>query len=185
MSAELSLLFLLCLLSAVIGFSFSKRFGLPGIGVWRNLSGHLPALLILGAAIIALSYWVFDRRFAVVSPISYPKDALSLLCIPFKGALTEETVLRLCVVTLCVGFLRSKIRGVIAASAFASLFAWKYFQFVGVAVGFNYLFMAHLGLSFLVNLVLGYLFVREGLIYAMALKFILGIKYVVMWWAAA
>jgi hypothetical protein len=184
LAAELFLLFIICLLSAVVGFSFSKRFGLPGFGAWRKLPSHLPALLIVGAGMIALSYVVFDRHFVAVSPLSYPRDPWSLFWIPLKGALTEETILRLCLVTLCVGFLKGKLQGVVAASAIASLFTWKYLQFVGVDMGFNYLFVVQTGLAFLVNLVLGYLYVTEGLIYAMTLKFVLGMKYAVMWWIA-
>jgi hypothetical protein len=179
---QLLLLFILCLLSAVIGFSFSKRFGLPGFGSWRKLLQHLPLLLSLGAFLIALSYVVFDRRFVLVSPKSYPSDPIHLLLLPLKGALTEETILRLCLVTLCVGFLRRKISGVVAASTIGALFTWKYFQFIGAAVGFNTLFTAQMVLAFIVNVVLGYLFVTEGLIYAITLKFILGLKYVLVCW---
>lgn len=181
--AELFLLFILCLLSAVIGFAFSKRFGLPGFGEWSTLRKHLPALLVLGGFLIALSYFLFDRYFATLSPASYPRSLWLLLFLPLKGALTEETILRLCLVTICVGLFRHKLYGVLVASAVASLFTWKYFQFMGVAVGFNYLFTVQMLLAFLVNLVLGYLFVTEGLTHAMALKFILGLKYAVAWWA--
>jgi hypothetical protein len=51
-----------------------------------------------------------------------------------------------------------------------------------VAVEFNSLFLAQTGLALVVNLILGYLFVTEGLIYSMTLKFILSLKYVLLWW---
>ncbi len=175
--AQLLLLFILCLLSALIGLSFYKRFELPGFGDPRNFTDSLPLLFALGAVMMALSYFLFDRYFFELSPVSYPKGWLYLISMPFKGAFTEEVILRLCLVTLCVGFLKNKSAGIVLASAVASLFTIKYFHFVGVPFGLNYLSITQMLLSFLANLILAYLFVTRGLIYSMALKFVFGIKY--------
>ena len=127
-----------------------------------------------------VSYFLFDRYFFEVSPLSYPKDVLYLVSLPFKGAFTDEVILRLCLVTLSVGLLKRKGAGVVLASAVASFFTIKYFIFMGISCGLNYLFIVQLILSFAANLLLGYLFVTRGLLYAMALKFLFGMKQVIV-----
>jgi hypothetical protein len=132
---------------------------------------------------MALSYFLFDRYFFEISPLSYPKEVLYLISLPFKGAFSEEIILRLCLVTLSVGLLKSKGAGVVLVSTLASLFTIKYFHFFGIEFGFNYLFITQVLLSFSANLFLGYIFVTRGLLYSMALKFLFGIKYVIVSWA--
>ena len=52
-----------------------------------------------------------------------------------------------------------------------------------IKVRLNYLIATPLLLSFLGNLILGYLFVSRGLLYAMALNFLFSMKYAVVLWA--
>ena len=177
---ELLLLFILSLLSAIVGFSFSEKFGLPGFGDPGSFKRSIPLLLALGTLMALVSYFLFDRYFFKVSPLSYPKDALYLVSLPFKGAFTDEVILRLCLVTIGVGLLKRKGAGVVLASAVASLFTIKYFLFMGITCGLNYLFVTQLLLSFTAHLLLGYLFVTRGLLYSMALKFLFGMKYVIV-----
>jgi len=175
--SELLLLFILCFLSSMVGFSFSKKFGLPGFGDIESLKGSMNLLLTLGAIMTCLSYFLFDRYFFSISPVSYPENMVYIISMPFKGAFAEETILRLCLVTLSVGIIKHKGAGVLMASILGSLFTVKYFHFMGIEYGFNYLFVTHLLLSFTSNLLLGFLFVTRGLVYAMALKFLFGMKY--------
>ena len=177
---EILLLFILSLLSAIVGFSFSKKFGLPGFGDPGSFKRSIPLLLILGTIMAFVSYFLFDRFFLKVSPLSYPKEVLYLVSLPFKGAFTDEIILRLCLVTLSVGLLKRKVAGVVLASALASLFTIKYFLFMGITCGLNYLFVIQLLLSFTANLLLGYLFVTRGLLYSMSLKFLFGMKQVIV-----
>ena len=174
---QLFLLSIACLLSAMVGFSFTKRFKLPGFGDWQHFVRAIPVLLVLAAGMITLSYFFFDRRFVEISPVSYPKDLLYIISIPFKEAFTEEIILRFCLVTLAIGLLKSKKAGVVFVSALASLFTIKYFHFIGIKVGLNYFFITQLLLSFSANLLLGYLFVTRGLLFNMALRFLFGMKY--------
>jgi len=180
---ELFLLFILCLLSAVVGFSFSERRELPGFGDKTRFIRSIPLLLLLGAVMTALSYFLFDRFFFMLSLASYPKNLLYLVSFPLKAAFTEEVVLRFCLVTIMVGIFRSKMAGVVLASAVAAIFTLKYFQFVGISLHLNYIIVTQLLLSFSANLILGYLFVSRGLLYSMALNFLFGMKYAVISWA--
>jgi len=179
---ELFFLFIICFLSSIVGFSFSNRLELPGFGDKTGFVHSIPLLLALGAVMTVLSYFLFDRYFFKISPASYPKDVLYLLMYPFKAAFAEEVILRFCLVTLGVGIFRSKVAGVVLVSVLASIFTIKYFHFLGMGFRLNYLFITHLLLSFLANLFLGYLFVTRGLLYAMALNFLFGMKYAVLSW---
>ena len=113
---------------------------------------------------------------------SYPKNPLYLVSFPFKSAFTEEVILRFALVTIGVGIFRSRVAGVILGSAAATFFTLKYFQFMGIGFHSNYLIITQLSLSFGANLILGYLFVSRGLLYAMALNFLLGMKYAIVSW---
>jgi hypothetical protein len=177
---ELLILFIICLLSSIVGFSFYQRHGLPGFGDKNQFVKSIPLLLLLGALITILSYLLFDRYFIKLSPSSYPKNLLYIVSFPLKAAFTEEVILRFSLVTIGVGIFRSRAAGVVLAAAVASLFTLKYFQFVGISVGFDYLIITQLLISFTANLVLGYLFVTQGLLYAMALNFLFGMKYLVI-----
>ena len=109
----LLLLFTLSLLSAVSGFSHAEKRGLAGFGDKNGFIRSIPLLLLLGAMMVALSYLLFDRFFSKISPASYPKDIFFLISFPFKGAFTEELILRFSLVTILVGIFRSKVTGII------------------------------------------------------------------------
>jgi len=181
--AQLFLLFFICLLSAIVGFSFSKRFKLPGFGNPRDFINAIPHLLTLASIMIIISYFFFDRYFYEISPSSYPKGFIYLISLPFKGAFTDEIILRFCLVTLSVGLFKHKGAGVIFVSVLASLFTIKYLNFIGIRLYLSYLFLIQLFLSFVCNLVLGYLFVTRGLLYSMTLNFLFSMKYFVIYWA--
>jgi len=180
---ELFALFIICFFGAVIGLSFSKKYELPGLGDLKDFTGSLSFILALGTVMIMLSYFLFDRYFYEISPLCYPKDLLYLITLPFQGAFTDEIILRLCLVTICVGLFKGKTSGVVCVSALASLFTIKYLYFFGIKPGVDYLFLVQILLSFVSNCLLGYLFVTQGLVYSMALKFLFGLKYFVVYWA--
>ncbi len=180
--AELFLLFILSLLSAMVGFSFSKRFDLPGFGDLKGFIRSMPFLLLGGAIMILLSFFLFDQYFFKISPASYPRGILYLISFPFKGAFTDELILRFCLVTIAAGLLKSESAGVGLVSAFSSLFAIKYFHFIGVNIDSNYLYVTYFVFSFLANFLLGYLYVKKGLIYSMALSFLFDLKYAFVSW---
>lgn len=179
---ELFVLFLICLLAAMVGFSLSIRLGLPGFGDPGELFRSIPWLLALAFGMIVLSYFLFDRYFFEISPISYPKKSIYLLSLPFKGVFTDEVILRFCLITLSVGLFKHKGAAVGFVSALASLLTIKYFYFLGIQPGLNYIFLVQLFLSFLSNFLLGYLFVTRGLLYSMTLKFLFGMKYFAVLW---
>lgn len=180
LSMELLLTFILLFLCAIIGLSFFSRLGLPGFGETKNLLSALPILLTIGAVMIALSYFLFDRYFIGISPHSYPDRVIYLITLPLKGALTDETILRLGLLTICAGLFKNKAVAVIFVSALASLFTIRYLEFMGIDFNFDYLVIIQMLLAFSSNLILGYLFVTRGFIHCMAFKFILGCKYIVI-----
>ena len=179
---ELSLLFIICFLSAIVGFSYSIKFQLPGFGDLRRFTETIPLLLLVGVVMGGLTYLIFDRHFFYISPASYPKDILYLVSCPFKVAFTNEVILRFCMVTLGVGILKNRLGGVILVSIFASILTMKYFRFLGLDYPFNYFFITQFFISFFGNFILGYLFVTRGLIYSMSLHFLFGTRLAVVVW---
>jgi hypothetical protein len=145
---QLLLLFILTFLSAMVGFSFSSRYKLHGLGDPRALVSSLPLVVAGGAVITVLSYFFFDRFFFEISPASYPRDPLFLLSYPFKRAFTDEIILRFCLVTIAVGLFKSKSAGVVLVSAFAAIATVKYFHFIGLPVGLNAIFLTQLFIGF-------------------------------------
>ncbi|MEZ4524726.1 MAG: hypothetical protein R2941_02245 [Desulfobacterales bacterium] len=180
LGAELFLLFVICFLSSIAGFTFSKRVGLPGFGTAENWMRDLPLLAFLGFGMIVFSWLLFDRHFIQISPVSYPDHPVYLLFFPLKGALADEIIMRFCLLTICIGLLRRRIAGIVIVSGFASVLTLKYFRFIGISPGFNYLFVMQMLLSFVSNFLLGYVYVTRGLLSSMTLKLIFGAKYVLI-----
>jgi hypothetical protein len=182
MAAELVLLVFVLFLSALTGFSFSARFDLPGMGQLREFFRALPLLIAGGIGMVAISYFAFDRYFFVIAPVSFPKEPIYLATIPFKTALADETILRLGLVTIGVGLTKNKGAGVVLMSAVSALFSVKYLEFIGIPFTLDHFYVIYLLLSFLGNIVFGWLFVTRGLFYSMALKFVVGCKYLFILW---
>ncbi len=180
--SQLFMLFVLCFLCALIGFSFSKRLETPGIGDWQKLIQSFWNLLAIGLGIIFLSYFLFDRFLIKIAPHAYPREYMYLLALPFKRAFADEIILRMGLLTISILLFKSKLFGVVAVSLLFPLLTVKYFDFIGVPAGLNYLFMIQLVLSFAAHLIAGYLFITQGLIFAMMFDFILGLKYFIIIW---
>jgi hypothetical protein len=177
---ELLMLFIILFLSSVIGFSFSKRYELPGLGDVKKFLKSIPILFLVGIVMIAFSFYFFDRFYFELSPQSYPGECKYLFTLPLKGALADEIILRLGMTTIAVGLLRHKEAGVVLVSALSAFLVIKYNQFLGIPLQYDYLFLSQLFFSFCANFILGYLFVRYGLLFAMGLKFFFGFKYIVV-----
>jgi len=180
LTIELAGLALILFLSALIGFSFSTRLELPGLGRMHEFLRAVPIIVVGGIVLVAISYFVFDRYFFAIAPVSFPKEPGYLLTIPFKAALADETILRLGLVTIGVSLTKDKAAGVILMSAVSTLFSVRYFEFIGIPFALDHFYVLYLLLSFLGNIILGWLFVTRGLFYSMALKFVIGCKYLLI-----
>jgi hypothetical protein len=180
--AELLLLFIICFLSSIIGLTFSERVGLEGFGEPLDWLRSLPILFLFGILMTGISYVLFDRQFIRISPVSYPDKWIYVITLPLKGAFTDEIILRYCLVTLFVGALRRKPAAVALVSAFASVLTVKYFNYVGLGWDSGSVFFVQMILAFAANFLLGWVYVTRGLLQTMTLKFIFGLKYIVIWW---
>lgn len=172
------LVFLVTVLSCLIGFAFSRRLGLPGLGKTATVKRDFKWIACLGTVLSLVSLIGFDIWFIKVLPAAYPDSAWYLLSIPVKGALTEELILRFCMVTLAVGILKSKWAGVFVISILAPFLSLKFFRFVGVEGLPAGLLTIQFLLSFVSNMLLGMVFVTRGLFSCMMLKFFCNLKYV-------
>jgi hypothetical protein len=185
LAIELVMLAFVLFLSALVGFSFSVRLDLPGFGQMREFLRALPIIIAGGIILVGISYVAFDRWFFAIAPISFPKETAYLVAFPFKAALADETILRLGLVTIGVGLTKDKAAGVILMSAVSTLLTVKYFEFIGIPFALDHFYIVYLLLSFLGNIMQGWLFVTKGLAYSMALKFVIGCKYLLILWLGA
>jgi len=176
------LLLLICVLSAMVGLAFASRRGLPGLGKPETLREEWKGLALIGAVLGAVSFILFDQWFARVSPSAYPQSPAVLLSIPFKTSLTEEIILRLCMVTVAAGLFRRNWAGVLVIALLAPLLAFKSFRFLGLEQVSAALIAVQLLLSLLSNLVLGVVFVSRGLLSCLVVKFVFGLKYLAVAW---
>ena len=172
-----AMFFIICMLSAIGGTMFTKRLNLPGIGDisrWRN---ELPYLIGGGLTMMVITYLAFDRYFYSVSPESYPDLSVYMIFLPIKGAFTDELILRFGLVTIGVGICRNRYGGAVLVAAFATILSFKYLEFAGVPLEWNYVCIMQLILSFAVNLILGIVFVTRGLLSTMTVKLMVEMRY--------
>jgi len=177
---EMLLLFTLCLLCALIGFSFAERRKLPGLGDKTRFLRSIPLLLCITCLMTVLSYFTFDRHFFKLSPASYPRNLLYLLSFPLKAAFLDELILRFALVTIGIGIFRHRLIGVFFGAVAATLFGLKYLQFIGIPFRLNEFIIVKCLLSFAAAFILGYFFVARGLLYSMGLNFLFNLKYAVI-----
>jgi hypothetical protein len=184
LAGQAGLLFLVCVLSAMVGLAFAVRQGLPGLGDPSGILEEWKGLVLLGAVMAAVSLVAFDQWFIRIVPAAYPEDAVVLATLPFKGALTEEVILRLCMVTLAVGATRRKWAGILIISLLAPLLTLKALQFYGPE-GVPAAWVAvQIFLAFAAHGVLGFVFVTRGLLACMIVKFVFCLKYPAVSWLA-
>ena len=182
LAGQASLLLLVCVLSAMVGLSFASRRDLPGLGDPVRLREEWKGLALIGAVLGAVSFILFDQWFARISPGAYPQGPVVLLSIPFKTALTEEIILRLCMVTIAVGVFRRNWAGVLVIALLAPLLGFKSLRFLGLENVSTALIAVQLLLSLLSNLILGAVFVSRGLLSCLVVKFVFGLKYPAVAW---
>jgi len=175
--AQSALLFVICLMSAMVGYGLMRRFELPGFGRIDAWLGSLPTLLAIGLLLLLVSQWVFDGDSYRISPAAGPDKLFYLLAIPLNAAITDEMILRFGFVTIAVGLCRNKLRGVVLAALFAVMLTEKYFTYIGVYAGLDYVTASRFVFSFFINFLLGYLFVTRGLLSSMTVNLVLGLRY--------
>lgn len=182
LTLQLGILFIVCLLSSFAGISLGPRYQLPVFGDLQDFKSDLPFMLILGFFLMGLSFLFFDRYFYRISPVSYPSQFLFLVSIPLKGAITGEIILRLGLVTIGAGICKNRMGGVCLVSVFSTFLSIKYLYFAGIQMSLSYIFIVQILLTFLINMILGLLYVSRGLLHAMTVKFVFNLKCLLIVW---
>ncbi len=180
LALQLFLLFFLCFICSFTGFILSKKHNLPGMGTFKGLKKFLPVLIPVGVSAAVFSYFIFDRYMLYISPRSYPDGVFYIIFFLLKNAIAEELILRLGILTLCIGLFKNKTAGIIITSFIAVLFSFSYLDFIGLTFGLNYILISGVIVTFIINLILGYVFVKRGLISSAFLRLVLGIKYIII-----
>lgn len=168
------------LLSCLVGFAWSKRLGLGGVGRLRDLKKHWQLILLAGVVVGGLTYVLGDRNFLRTVPELYPKSLAFAVFIPFYATFVEEVFARFGVMTTLVKIFRNKwVANFLAAFIFAIGHA-NIFRMTGVFYHLNYLTVCSLLVNLLIGLFFGYIYWRRGLVTAMGIHFIANLRFLLM-----
>lgn len=177
------ILFGAALLCALVGFLYAERLGLPGRG--KPASALRWSLLGLPAGIIAapVAWFLVDQDMVRIIPGYEPSSWPVSLTRMAGGALAREVVLRFGLVTIAVYFLR---RFKLSADNWPAAVAISLFAATGTFLQLGRLqclaefsdprLILIVGAAFVENLVLSILYLRRGLLAAVALDAGLNLK---------
>ncbi len=173
-------LVLVILISCLIGFSWSKKVGLGGIGNLTDLRCNLKKIIVYGAFIGLLVYIFGDRYFIKLAPRFYPTQLKFAVFVPFYAAFVEETFARFGTMTLFAKIFRNRqIANILAALIFA-IGHVNMFQVAGIIYRLNYITFGSFVLNLCISLFFGYIYWKKGLTTAMGIHFIANLRYVVI-----
>lgn len=180
------ILFASALLSALVGFLYAERLGLPGFGHWQDLRVWLPIGVAAGLALTPVGYYGLDREFIKNVPELFPRSPAWALAWAFGSSISQEVVARFGLLTICLYLLRwRRFKGhpwpaVAAVSAFA-LFSTIVFttrlELVGRVDPWR--FVLSLALTFLFQWLYGEIYVRRGFLAAVSFHFGLSVKLII------
>ncbi len=167
---------ILIVISSLVGFFFSQRNGLPGLGSLR--SALKPWWLLAAAPVLgAFLYLTVGRAIAQRMPGLYPVSVFWALVVLLKGAVFDELVARFGMMTLVSGVTRRPWIAILLQAVFFTAIAVKDLGIWGVS-GASALFWASIATTFVVHLVYGGLYARRGLLCAMFFHGLVDLRFV-------
>lgn len=177
MTIQIWQVFFVTLCCAICGLGWSKKFNLVGFGNLWELKRIWLKLITLGLLLGSISAAFFDTRFKSIAPYYYPANPLWALSILIDSAFFIETI-RFGMMMIAFRLIRRLYLSNILTALFLTLVGLKSFSFL--PIGVNNLNLISI-LAFLFNLVfqliLGYVFIKKGLICALFVHIIYGLKY--------
>ena len=176
---DLGALAVLVVMTALVGSFFSERYRLGGLGkpreIWAQLGWKIG---LLGLLMSLISYLGFGLAISNLVPGYYPTELRWACVVVLKGVFFDEVVARYGMMTIAQGVVRRTwIANGVQAVFFTSL-VFKSLPFYGLDVGFTPYFVAGLMTGLGSHLVFGWFYARHGLLSAMALHFVVDLRFI-------
>ncbi|MEW6095346.1 MAG: hypothetical protein AB1567_02290 [bacterium] len=172
-------IFIATFLCGVCGFGWSKKYGLCGFGSFLDFKKDWLKLLIIGGVIGILSYQFFDKPFKSIAPYYYPTNPIWALTIPINSAFFIETI-RFGMVSLVQRLIKNVHFANFSIAFFFAIVGLKSFIFIGLDFNWSALAIACFTFTVLLNIVLGYIFIKKGLISTIFVHLVADLKFVVL-----
>jgi hypothetical protein len=179
------IMFGVALLCCLVGFMYAHRLSLPGLGWDPGLKKWGPLALALGIAAMPVFYFALDRSLVARLPEFFPRPWYLALLQAAGSALEQEVMARFGLVTIGVYLLRWRgFRGHawpagLIVSVFMPLAEFLYISRLAFsAVFLGWQLAVYLGLSFVFQWVQAEVYLRKGLVAALAVHFGLGLRLV-------
>jgi len=177
--AEIAMFMIAVFLSSFIGFGFSEKYKLKGLGSLAILKKDIIYILVIAVPLNIAIFFAFDRMLMQKIPTLYPNVPVWGLAKAFLTSSTFEIVSKFGLVTIVMGVFKNRHVAVILPAVFFAFIVRNTFADYGVEYGFNYLAVAGTLSTLIYGIVSGYVYIKRGLLTAMALRFVLDLKYLI------
>ncbi|MDI6704592.1 MAG: hypothetical protein QME40_07990 [bacterium] len=162
----------------MFGFAWSEKYGLSGLGSLQGIKEGWWRLLIFGVIIATITYLIFDRYFFNKGRGYYPHNLFWALSIPLNSFFFKETI-RFGMIALSQRLIRNLPLSIFIVSLFFVSLSLKSFAFIGFRLSWNYLLITGLVLTMIINLILGYIYAKKGLLQSAFLHVIIDLRFAI------
>jgi hypothetical protein len=178
--------FSLALLCSLVGFMYAGRLALPGLGWGRDFRKWWLVAGALGAVSIPVSYFALDRDLLVKFPEFFPRPWPLAAIHVVGGALGQEVIARFGLITIVVYLLRWRgSRGhpwpaTVIVSAFMTTAEFLYLTWTDIGARLEpWQLGVYLGMQLAFQVFQSEVYLRGGLLAAIAVHLALGLRLVV------
>lgn len=176
---QIFIFLLLVFLCSFVGFGFSEKYGLKGLGALKEVKNDIKYYIFAAPALSILLYFLFDRLLMEKIPTLYPNQPLWGLAKALMTSSAYETVSKFGLVTVVMGVFRNKHAAVMIPAVFFAFLVKGTFGDYGVEFDFNYLSVFGIVSSLIYGIASGYIYIYRGLLSVFVLRFILDLKYLI------
>lgn len=164
-------------LCSAFGLAWSRVYGLGGIIVdFERFKRWLPFILLLSFIIGTGSFVVQDIHLSIHLPYLYPKNPLFSLTIPLKAAFFQE-VIRFGGMALVCRLTKNLHLSNLIISIFFLYLGTRFISFAGLGLDQHRWLLLAFGWSFIVNLIMGYMYAKLGIVSTMTIQFVASLRF--------
>jgi hypothetical protein len=162
-------------LCGAFGLAWSRGCGLGGIVNGERFRRNIPLILIFSFVVGAGSFLISDIHLSTRIPYLYPSSPIFSLMIPLKAAFFNE-VIRFGGMALVARLSKSIHLSNIIISIFFLYTGISSLRLVGIDYTLEDWMPWAIGWSLLVNLGMGYMYARIGILSTMVVQFVAGLR---------